>query len=190
MLMTLASDEQALAALKAVGPEVCTTAQAGDFVADAIISGGVGGYISDKVTAQLSDEDPSTIDPAAKANHFKFYPSGTSFQSINHFKQLLMTGEFKKYDFENDEENLKAYGQPSPPHYNINNISGFKIILICGTQDLLASPTDYTWLAQELSKRNNVDFTEYDLGHLGLMMPVDKTNIDYIFDMITRNSNK
>jgi len=47
------------------------------------------------------------------------------------------------------------------------------MILLCGNEDLLSSPADYNWLYSELKDRNNVVFKEYDLGHLGLMMPKD-----------------
>ena len=47
--------------------------------------------------------------------------------------------------------------------------------LFCGKTDLLVSPGDYTWLKDELTASNNcVYFREYDLGHLGLVIPRDK----------------
>jgi hypothetical protein len=46
-----------------------------------------------------------------------FYPAGSSTQSIGHFKQMVVTGEFKKYDYEDDTQNIKRYGQVDPPHY-------------------------------------------------------------------------
>lgn len=86
---------------------------------------------------------------------------------------MVLTGEFKKFDFESKEDNLKVYGTEEPPHYNINNIKGLEIVLICGTADLLASPTDSAWLRDELSRENIVHYKEYGCGHIGLIMPKD-----------------
>ena len=184
MLQTLATDEVAIKALKQVGPEVFCNAPNSDFIGDLLAATPVAQSIGDQVVCQVSDEDPSTIDPQARFDHHKFYPAGGSFQSVNHFKQLLVTGEFKKYDYGSEDLNQKHHGQPTPPAYDIENIENNRIMLVCGKQDLLASPVDYKWLAWELEKRNDVDFKEYDLGHLGLMMPVDKTNIDDILKKI------
>ena len=56
----------------------------------------------------------------------------------------------------------------------MENISDLNLLMICGTEDLLASPKDYIWLHDQLKDRNNITFKEYDLGHTGLMMPKDE----------------
>ncbi len=58
--------------------------------------------------------------------------------------------------------------------------------MICGTSDNLSSPPDYLWLRDELKadNKNNVEFIEYGNGHLGLLMPKNKSQIDYIFNKI------
>ena len=50
--------------------------------------------------------------------------------------------------------NKNRYGQAKPPLYNLDNIKGFNISLICGTGDLLASPPDYNWLNTKLAPNN------------------------------------
>ena len=48
--------------------------------------------------------------------------------------------------------------------------------LFCGKGDHFVAPQDYIWLRDELSKENNCKyFKEYDLGHLGLVIPKEKT---------------
>ena len=54
--------------------------------------------IADKVTSDLSDKDPNKINKDAQNTHFQFYPAGTSFQAIDHFRQMLQNGLFRKYD--------------------------------------------------------------------------------------------
>lgn len=80
-------------------------ASGGDFIGELMVSSKVGETISDKVISTLSDADPESIDPVGKINHFKFYPAGGCYQQIDHFRQLLVTGEFKKYDLHDAELN-------------------------------------------------------------------------------------
>ena len=79
MLQTLATDEVAVGALRQVGPEVFYTAPNSDFIGDWLGTTPVAQSIGDKVVCQVSDEDPSTIDPQARFDHHKFYPAGGSF---------------------------------------------------------------------------------------------------------------
>ena len=55
--------------------------------------------ISDKVQSHITDHDPSKIDMIAKQHHYKFFPAGTSVQTLYHFRQLMQTGELKKFDY-------------------------------------------------------------------------------------------
>jgi len=45
---------------------------------------------------------------------------------------MMITGEFHRYDYENEEINIRKYGSSKPPLYNLQNIKGLKISLICG----------------------------------------------------------
>ena len=69
---------------------------------------------------------------------------------------MVVSGEFKKYDYGSAEENIKAYGQETPPIYNTSNISGFKITLVCGKTDHMASKPDYDWVAELLKPNNEI----------------------------------
>ena len=129
----------------------------------------------------FSDETPKNISSVGLNNHSKFYPAGASKTELLHLLQFMRTGEFKKYDHHCAEKNYEAYGQAEPPHYDLKKIKGFQITLVCGYGDLLSSPDDYHWLAQELEENGNkIDFSEYDLGHMGLMFAEDKSHINYI----------
>ena len=68
------------------------------------------------------------------------------------------------------------------PEINLQSFKDLPISLLCGKSDLLVSSGDYTWLKNELMKANNCAyFKEYDLGHLGLIIPKEKT---IFFDML------
>lgn len=103
---------------------------------------------------KLSDSDTSKISSKGLKTYLTFTPAGTSLQSIDHIKQLYLHGEFKKYDYGTDE-NLKNYGQKEPPLYDLNKITNFPILLICGKTDLISCPIDYKRLRNELAYSKN-----------------------------------
>lgn len=177
MVQDLSHDEEAIKKLKAIGPELFTNALQSNLIGEIVVESSVGSSISEELLSLMSDEVPAQIDPNGKANAFKFYPSGASFRQLDHFKQMCVSGEFKKYDFGSEEENVQRYGTPTPPHYDIKEIAGLNLCLVCGKKDLLSSSVDYTWLCEELSSSNHVTFKEYNLGHMGLLFPKDKASV-------------
>jgi hypothetical protein len=55
--------------------------------------------------------------------------------------------DFKMYDYENEEKNKKMYGGSiTPPLYPKERLRDFKIVMICGQTDRLATPKDYLYL--------------------------------------------
>ena len=105
--------------------------------------GEIGGQTALK---KISDAKPELMSKKGGANFWRFYPAGTSYNCILHFTQLMKSKEFKRFDMGSEDLNMKRYGQVKPPLYNLDEIKGFNISLICGSGDLLASPPDYNWL--------------------------------------------
>ena len=119
----------------------------------------------------ISDEDTSLLSKHGKETYFGHYPSGTSLRCLYHFKQLINTGKFLKYDFGTDE-NIKRYGVAVPPEYDLTRIKDVPIALFCGLKDRLASAGDYRWLKEQLSVNNTVKYyREFNLGHCGFLIP-------------------
>jgi hypothetical protein len=57
------------------------------------------------------------------------------------------------------------YGSDTPPEFNLSNIKNIPIALLCGREDLLASPGDYSDLAEILKAAGSLvegGFKEYD----------------------------
>ncbi len=61
---------------------------------------------------------------------------------------MLLTGEFKMYDF-GEKENLKRYGQKVPPFWDTSKIQ-HPLHLFAGSSDELADPKDVAKLWQSL----------------------------------------
>ena len=135
----------------------------------------------------MADSKPELMSKKGYANYGKLFPAGTSVQCLEHFQQLIISGEFKKFDYGNKEKNLEKHGQEKPPLYEISNIKDFPIMLVCGKTDLLASPLDYERLNDELtSNGNTLEFKEYECGHIGLIMPEDKSITADVFNSILK----
>ena len=99
------------------------------------------------------------------------YPSGTSFKSVDHYAQIVDSGEFKKFDYGSDTENEKRYGTAKPPTIDLTNIKKVPIAMFVGFQDELADNTDAKWTHSQL--KTAIFYAEYSLGHLGLLVGKD-----------------
>ena len=115
--------------------------------------------------------------------HQKFFPAGTSDKCFEHFEQMLVTGEFKKFDYGKAADNQKAYGSDKPPAYDWENIEGFNIALICGNSDLLSSPKDFEQLNKVFSEKGatTVHYHAFPHGHMGLLYPTTPEPTDTMF---------
>jgi lysosomal acid lipase/cholesteryl ester hydrolase len=75
-------------------------------------------------------------------------PAGTSVKDAVHFSQEVRSGKFCKYDY-GKQGNIKQYGQPTPPEYDVTKIT-LPIALFTGTKDWLADPQDVKGLIPKL----------------------------------------
>jgi lysosomal acid lipase/cholesteryl ester hydrolase len=106
---------------------------------------------------------------------FAHFPCGSSFKSVNHFKQLYNSKQFQYYDYNDEDENISRYDQPKPKLYDLNKIKNFKFVICAGKSDRLTTLVDIKWLSDRLSENNNVKFYEFELmGHLSFLL---STNI-------------
>ncbi len=79
--------------------------------------------------------------------YFDFKAEGASVKTVLHYGQVVnRTGHFPRYDL-GREGNLEAYGQASPPDYDLGSI-GVPTYLYWGDSDALATPTDVQKLAE------------------------------------------
>jgi len=94
-------------------------------------------------------------------------PSGTSAKEIAHYAQAVRYGTDCMYDYGRDG-NIKRYGQPTPPVYDVTKIpDSVPISLFTGGNDILADPKDVTTLTQLLGKKvvhlnNRPEYTHMD----------------------------
>ncbi|EEF33441.1 Triacylglycerol lipase 2 precursor, putative [Ricinus communis] len=78
-------------------------------------------------------------------------PLSTTTKNLIHHAQMIKGGTLTMYDYNNEDENKKHYGQPTPPVYNITNIpNDVPLFLGCGGKDALSDTKDVELLLDGL----------------------------------------
>lgn len=111
-----------------------------------------------------------------RANHSRtgviahHIPEGTSVLNILHFGQMIVSGEFRTFDF-GPRENLRRYGIANNPFYPIKNIKSPDIAFVQGSADTLATVKNVAITRSMLSVPLIDDFLVPDLlwGHSDYM---------------------
>ncbi|XP_034240431.1 lipase 1-like [Thrips palmi] len=125
------------------------------------------------------------------------FPGGASIRQVLHYLQVVESaricqahykskGVFKKYDF-GSEKNLKLYGSPHSPAYNLSAITT-PMHVYYGTSDGLVSPVDAQKFVDtfpsvkevHILPYNHVDFVLADDVGETLIRPIVKTLLKYI----------
>ncbi|KAF2889694.1 hypothetical protein ILUMI_16479 [Ignelater luminosus] len=76
-------------------------------------------------------------------------PAGSSIRQGQHFAQLITTAKFQKYDY-GRIKNLKIYGQPAPPQYDLSKITA-PLAIYVEDRDIYAKKKDTDKTAAEVS---------------------------------------
>ncbi|XP_068082721.1 lipase 3 [Anabrus simplex] len=67
-------------------------------------------------------------------------PAGASIKTFQHFGQNINSGEFRKYDY-GEENNLLVYGSRTPPQYDMSKIT-VPLAIMYGQNDIVVDPRD------------------------------------------------
>lgn len=89
----------------------------------------------------VTDEDTTLNDPARAQVYLGHFPSGTSMKTLDHYGQIITSGEMRRYDY-GSSHNEKVYGQKVPPTIDLTSISKVPIAMFVGTKDELADVKD------------------------------------------------
>uniref|UniRef100_A0A2C9JRY0 Lipase n=1 Tax=Biomphalaria glabrata TaxID=6526 RepID=A0A2C9JRY0_BIOGL len=106
-------------------------------------------------------------------------PGGTSVRNILHWSQAINSMKFQHFDYGSTKENLKHYGQPTPPLYDPRKVK-VPVAIFRGDNDWLADPTDIKWLLPQLNVSHDVNIPHY--GHLDFIWAYDAPT--YIYNTI------
>eukprot|EP00928_Gymnodinium_smaydae_P023866 TRINITY_DN19523_c0_g1_i2.p1 TRINITY_DN19523_c0_g1~~TRINITY_DN19523_c0_g1_i2.p1 ORF type:complete len:411 (+),score=31.84 TRINITY_DN19523_c0_g1_i2:90-1322(+) len=110
-------------------------------------------------------------------------PAGTSVKNMDHWSQGVLHNVFQMYDYGSAERNIAAYGQSTPPAYNLRNFR-VKTALFTGGHDILADRKDVQYILDAVPDRTVV-YTKNlpDYGHLDFAWGQD-ANLDVYTDVI------
>jgi lysosomal acid lipase/cholesteryl ester hydrolase len=96
----------------------------------------------------VTGHEQGSISPQVLTVAFGHLLSGTSSKNIAHYGQLIESQKFKRYD-EGYEGNMKRYGAPNPPEYNVSLITS-PVVLITAQNDWIISLKDVKTLSSKL----------------------------------------
>lgn len=133
----------------------------------------------------ISDADPD-LDNFNRWDVFiGHFPGGTSVMNMLHFQQMVLQEDYRlqKFDY-GTELNMKMYGQPTAPDYNLGNIQ-FKVNLFAGTSDKLADPTDVAQLAKDFGPIANLQ--NFNMGHMTFLWAQDASYLSKVKAIIQAN---
>lgn len=120
-------------------------------------------------------------------------PAGTSIFNMDHWAQGILSEDFKMYDYGNEVENMKAYGQKTPPLYVLGDYQGPPIAFFSGSNDWLADPVDVQRLINELPADKIVfQDVQSDFAHLDFTWAFNANTRIYnkITDLLKQYSSK
>ncbi|XP_046650053.1 gastric triacylglycerol lipase-like isoform X1 [Daphnia pulicaria] len=111
------------------------------------------------------------------------FPAGTSVNTLAQFAQGYNAGkregeQFRAYNH-GLSENLRRYGLPVPPTYNLTRVTA-PVYLFWGPGDLLASPKDIDWLSKQLGNLQSsvkIDWPEFN--HLDFLWGMNSNRLLY-----------
>ncbi|KAG9510574.1 Gastric triacylglycerol lipase, partial [Fragariocoptes setiger] len=77
-------------------------------------------------------------------------PSGMGGPQTLHWAQMMNNENLQAFDY-GLEKNLRVYGKPKAPLYDLGRVKLDKaIVMVVGQNDILTSPKDYNWLKKKL----------------------------------------
>ncbi|KAJ4798050.1 Lipase [Rhynchospora pubera] len=112
----------------------------------------------------------------------KYEPQPTSTRTMVHLAQIFRVGVLAKYNF-SEEENMKRYGQSTPPVYKLPSIPrSLPLFISYGGQDSLADSSDVALLLNDLKLHDRDKLTVHfvkDYAHADFVMGVSAKQVVY-----------
>ncbi|XP_071722631.1 triacylglycerol lipase 2-like [Rutidosis leptorrhynchoides] len=107
-------------------------------------------------------------------NFLEHEPQSTSTKNLIHISQMVRKGTLAKYDYGNEGDNMKNYGQTTPPNYDMTSIpNDFPLFLGYGGADMLSDVNDVKVLLGDLQ--------DHDSDKLVAQYIDDYAHADFVF---------
>ncbi|KAL2583070.1 hypothetical protein GLYMA_14G050400v4 [Glycine max] len=100
-------------------------------------------------------------------------PQSTATKNMIHLSQMIREGTTSMFDYENRDENMKHYGQPTPPAYDMKRLpNDLPLFLSYGGADALSDVKDVQRLLEILK--------DHDADKLVVQYRNDYAHADYV----------
>ncbi|KDP30818.1 hypothetical protein JCGZ_13761 [Jatropha curcas] len=110
-------------------------------------------------------------------------PQSTATKNLIHQSQMIKRGTLAMYDYNNEDENKKHYGQLTPPVYDMTNIpNDVALFLGCGAKDALSDTKDVQLLLDSLKdhvKDKLVVQTTENYAHVDFLLATNAKEVMY-----------
>ncbi|KAK6625800.1 hypothetical protein RUM43_006099 [Polyplax serrata] len=117
----------------------------------------------------ITGDDPNAYDKEYLDLLLHHFPEGYSVKAFNHYVQLINCGKFRMYDY-GKKGNMKEYGLPAPPNYDLKKITA-PMFFYAGKSDYLADMTDVNKLTKEVKSLKSMYLVENNkFGHLDFLI--------------------
>ncbi|KAH8234350.1 hypothetical protein KR038_008088, partial [Drosophila bunnanda] len=105
-------------------------------------------------------------------------PAGMSRRQLQHFGQLINSGQFQQYDYHSPRLNALRYGQTTPPSYQLANVR-LQLQIFHGTRDVLAIQADVQRLVRELRNSRTQMYQVPGYNHIDFLFAVTAPRMVY-----------
>ena len=110
-------------------------------------------------------------------------PARSSVREVLHYGQMIKSGTFQMYDYEDSATNIKHYGTATPPQLDISKINQVPIAMFVGKNDSLATIKDCQWVKSQIS--SVVHYQEIDgFDHSSYMAAKDMSYFSSVMGLI------
>ncbi|CAL1528653.1 unnamed protein product [Lymnaea stagnalis] len=140
-----------------------------------------GNTLCENALFALGGVDYTSLNKSRIPVYIAHNPAGTSVQNILHWAQAFNSKQFQHFDYGTARENMKHYGQPTPPLYDAKEVK-VPVAFVRGGKDFLADPTDVAWLLPQLNVTHDVNIGHYE--HLDFIWAYDAPT--YVYDAILK----
>ena len=108
-------------------------------------------------------------------------PSPTSMMLEEHFAQIHETGRFQDFDY-GPQNNMAIYGSPTPPEFNLTQITGIPVAALVQSLDTEGDETDSAWLISQIS--DIVVFNRTYENHAHFDFYVAENTTEFLVDVV------
>ncbi|PNY04283.1 triacylglycerol lipase 2-like protein [Trifolium pratense] len=113
------------------------------------------------------------VNPSIMNTFLDHEPQPTATKNMMHLSQMIRQGTISMFDYEDKDENIRHYGQSSPPIYDMTRLpSELPLFLSYGGADALADVKDVNLLLQSLQ--------DHDADKLVVQYRNDYAHADYV----------